>query len=765
MNRMYEQGTGQNVQTGMTPYPALMPGMSPGGDSLFHILWRGWWLILLSTALAAGGAYFYLQRVAPTYTSASWLLVEKIGRTQPLNIPDVGSTSNNLLPTQALLITSSAILVEAVQDPDCLTLPSLASAENPLAYLSDALSAKAGKSTDIITVSAESEFSQDAAQIVNAVVKAYIAWHERNRALSAADQYKDLNTQFETRRKELQAKWKERMNLEERYPEVLRNAQERKDSLKLRLLEKELVQARLNVSDCNDYYEGLQRYRTEPNAFRYFAYGHPLSMPGPEDRGKRTRLEQELYSTQSLLEETLAAGIVKRSQMATLEEKIAQLQEDMAEWGKKFINSHLSLAKDALEKAQDKEKRLTESYQEESGQTNNVGEHDSEYRFIVSECELLQRLCNGLLEQINNFDLNSQFEGLRIHVLEWAVPSMKPSSPQKARIMGIGLVVGVMLGAGLAFVRDLRDHSVRSADEITAILGVPVLGAIPKTPKRKLMLHGRRAQFKSNSRESEAYRSVRTALFFGVPHDKAKTLLITSPGPLEGKTTLVSNLGVAMAHAGQKTLIIDADLRKPMQQRVFAMTEAGKGFTDVLAGEAGLEEAIRATEVEGLDVLASGKNVHNPSELLNGGAVARLLEQLRERYDRILVDSSPVGIVTDAQILANLCDLTLLVLRVKRSSRIVTQRARDALMTVGASLAGVVVNDVAKRDHRYSHYNGYGHYYSSNGKQNGSAVVTPKELPVDIAKSVKAKRPLEIASDCLIATDEERERDKPKQET
>jgi len=759
---MYQQGPNQLVQTGMTPYPALMPGMSPGGDSLFRILLKGWWLILISTALAAGGAYFYLQRVTPTYTSASSLLIEKIGPKQPLNVPDVGSTSQNLLPTQALLITSSRILVEAAQDPNLLTLPSFAKAENPLAYLSKALSAKAAKNADIITVSAESEFSNDAAQMVNATVKAYIAWHEHNRALSAADQYKDLNAQFETRRKELQAKWEERLRFEERYPEVLRNAQASRISVDSRAIEEQVVQARLRVSDCNEYYEGLKRYEEDPNAFRLFAYGHPASMAKGEDRAKQIQLQQELYSTQALLEEALAAGIVKRSHVATLEDKIVRLQNEIAEREKEFINRHLSLAKDELKKAQDKEKRLTERYHEESGQPNNVGEHDSEYRFLVSECELLQKLCNGLLEQINNFDLNSQQEGLRIHVLEWAVPAMKPSSPQKARILGIGLVAGVMLGAGLAFVRDWKDHSVRSADEITAILGVPVLGAIPKTAKRKLMLHGRRARFKSNSRESEAYRSVRTALFFGASHDKAKTLLVTSPGPLEGKTTLVSNLGVAMAHAGQRTLIIDADLRKPMQQRVFAMNEAGKGLTDMLIGEAGLDEVIRTTDVEGLDVLASGRNVRNPSELLNGGAMASIFEQLRGRYDRILVDSSPVGIVTDAQILANLCDLTLLVLRAKKSSRIITQRARDALATVGASLAGVVVNDVPKRDHRYSHYNGYGAYYSSNGRKNETKSPRRRKS-VGVAKDDEVEPTLGIAADHTIGVEKEPKEDVPKE--
>ena len=183
-------------------------------------------------------------------------------------------------------------------------------------------------------------------------------------------------------------------------------------------------------------------------------------------------------------------------------------------------------------------------------------------------------------------------------------------------------MLGLLAGAGLALVRDWRDQRVRSADEITAMLGVPVLGAMPSIPRRSLTA---RSQLLAapNSGDAEAYRVIRTALFFGVPRDEARTVLVTSPAPLEGKTTLVTNLGIAMARAGQKTLILDADLRRPMQHRAFAMNGHNKGLSEVLDGTATLEEAIRHTVVPGLDVLASKHAVENPSELLSSSALRR----------------------------------------------------------------------------------------------------------------------------------------------
>ncbi len=340
----------------------------------------------------------------------------------------------------------------------------------------------------------------------------------------------------------------------------------------------------------------------------------------------------------------------------------------------------------------------------------------------------MESLCDSLLKQINALDVNASLAGLKIHVLEKAVPALKPSSPQPFRILPLGLMLGLLAGAGLALVRDWRDQRLRSADEITAILGVPVLGAVPSIPRRRLAA---RSQLLSapNSDDSEVYRVIRTALFFGVRRDEARTVLVTSPAPLEGKTTLVSNLGIAMARAGQRTLILDADLRRPMQHRAFAMNGHNNGLADVLAGTTTLEQAIRYTVIPGLYVLASRQIVENPSELLSRPAFARLLEEVARKYDRVLVDSPPVGIVADAQVLAALCDLTLLVLRADHSTRVITQHARDLLLTVGARVAGVVVNDVSVRDNRYSSYGAYSRYvghYGSDGGQTARNKLSPE---------------------------------------
>jgi capsular exopolysaccharide synthesis family protein len=188
-----------------------------------------------------------------------------------------------------------------------------------------------------------------------------------------------------------------------------------------------------------------------------------------------------------------------------------------------------------------------------------------------------------------------------------------------------------------------------------------------------------------------------------------------------------------MAQAGQRTLILDADFRRPMQHVIFETNHQDKGLSSVLAGTTTLEEAIQDTKIESLKMLPCGPDVPNPSEILNSETFARTLEQLSNKYDRIIIDSPPVIPVTDAQILAAICDVTLLVLRAEKSTRKISQRARDGLLSVGARILGIVVNDVPRKSGRYGYYyGGYGYYYNyyGDGRRKKKKLREREEVPV-----------------------------------
>jgi capsular exopolysaccharide synthesis family protein len=689
-----------------------MPGVAVNGEGLLPILWRSRWLILLALLLAGAGAYGYLLAVEPQYTGTARLLVEKIGTVRDRTAPvDLGAASANFLQTQTVLMTSPAVVARALHDPNVLSLPS-GEYTNYFRKLVGTLSAEVGKDGDVIDLSASSPHAEGAATIVNAVVRSYIQWHRENRQLSAADLHRDLSRQLDDRRLQLRDRRQERMTYEQRHPEVIESTRGGILSETLDLLKQELAAARVRVTERDSYHGGLQQYQSDPNKFWQYVLSGP-SAGVIREGAERGQIEAELRQTELTLSET-AAGLLPALKTRTkfLESRRQQLRERLGELDGAFIRNHIALAKAQADDATARERQLTKLYQEEFDKVQRVAGQNSEYAMMTAECDMLENLCNTLLKQISDLDLNS-LRGLSIHVLQWANPARRPSAPNPIEVIGIALALGILGGAGLSFVRDWRDQRVRSAAEITAILGAPILGTVPAL-SRRYRARAHELRFAGNSRESEAYRAIRTALLCGAPQEQAATLLVTSPGPLEGKTTLVANLAVAMAHAGQRTLIIDADLRQPMQSRTFAANERGLGLSDVLMGRAALQEVIRPTGIERLDVLPSGGSIPNASELLNSPAFAEMLEQLRHGYDRILIDSPPVGIVTDAQIIASRCGLTLLVLRADRSSRPLTQQARNALSIVGATIAGVVVNDVRRKNTRYGHQSGNGYHYGSH---------------------------------------------------
>ncbi len=719
---LHEFEAGDNGRNAGMGYPAPMSDMVTGhSGGLFDVLWRGRWLIVLSMIVAGAGAYGYLRRATPLYESVAQILVDKPNSQPRSDVPQpVGSTLGNYLATQASMITSPEIVAVALRDPNVLALPTF-SDPNYVQGLIGTLSAEASKKADIIQIRASSAHPEDAAHMVNALVRAYVRWHEANRQLSTADLLKDLNRQLEQRMTELNRKRQTRVLFEQRNPQVVERTRSGSFSRKLELVKDDLVVAQLNRMQQDAYYERLVGLASEPNQFRQYVHGQLASLVSAADDGERGRVAESLSKTRQQLEELSAIGTAQRSQLTMLQDREKQLKERMTTLDKEFMQRCLTVAKAVKEDAGTREQLLTKMYEAELEKVQSVTLQDSEYAFILSECQTLENVYSSLLAQINSLDLNAQLEGLNVHVMAKAVPATVPFSPQPGRIIGMGLMLGLMAGAGLSLLRDWRDQRVRSADEVVALVGAPILGAIPSIPRRALAQSGQRLQLASNSQTSEACRAIRTALLYGVHGQQATTILVTSPGPLEGKTTLVNSLAIAMAQAGQKTLIVDADLRKPAQRRLSSGNGSDVGLTDVLTGTAALDQAIHVTETDGLNVLASGQSPPNPAELLNSRAFAALLEQLKGRYDRILVDSPPVAMVTDAQILATLCGSTLLVLRAEKSSRLLTQRARDALLAVGVRVAGAVVMDVPPKAGRYSYYSGYGYYHPHQGSNGHKA--------------------------------------------
>ncbi len=208
---------------------------------------------------------------------------------------------------------------------------------------------------------------------------------------------------------------------------------------------------------------------------------------------------------------------------------------------------------------------------------------------------------------------------------------------------------------------------------------------------------------------SEAYRVLRTNIQYSSVDKPLKTIVITSAGPMEGKSTTIANLAVTFAQAGRRTLLIDADLRKPMIHRVFQILNY-HGLTNLIATQDELNSYIRRDIVENLDIITSGTIPPNPSEILNSKTMKNFMERIKSNYDIVLIDSPPVGSVTDASVISTYVDGTILIVKSGKAEINAVKRAKETLERVNANIIGVVLNHFEKKNFGNDYY--YQYYYS-----------------------------------------------------
>jgi len=714
---MISQGENNNTAVDYGSNIGMPSTVGIMSESLIQVIWRNRWIILLTTIAALVIAFIYVLKATPIYSSTSRIYVEQSGPKILTEVEGFMTQSKNYLYTQAELLRSTPILSSALEKPGMKQMKIFHKVDNVIAYLKKkALNISVGKKDDIISISSDSPDPVEAAHLVNAVVDSYITYHATRKRSTSAEILKILRIEKDKRSTELTEKLKAMMDFRKEHEALA--FESRQGNLVIERLERlstVLTEAQLSTIEAESTYKSTKEMISDPTKLKQYIEAQRATGTYLTTYSEKAELKSKLELLELRLANRSRQVAPGHPAIVAFKNDIERTKTQIADLDIQFAKAQLAVAEQQSLAAKERENQISKYYDDQRQQTLALNEQFAQYTILQSDWEQAKKLCDILDDRIKELNVTEDVGVLNISILEAAHPASTPSAPQKARYMAVALVMGLMLGGGLALLRDWMDQKLHSAEEISTILGVPVLGVVPSMSKREdVMERGRKVYLDSKSSWAEAYRTIRTAVFFGAPKGEAKTILVTSPAPSDGKTTLVSNLAIAMAQAGQKTLILDADFRKPMQHNIFGINHEHIGLSSVLAGATKLQEAIQSTEVKGLELLTRGPEVPNPSEILNSNSFAKLLELLSSKYDRIIVDSPPVTPVTDALIVAAICDITLLVLRAEKSTRKMSQQARDGLLSVGAHLLGVVVNDVTKKG-RYGYYSGYGNYDSYYG--------------------------------------------------
>ncbi|MGO8734247.1 MAG: GumC family protein [Terriglobia bacterium] len=463
-----------------------------------------------------------------------------------------------------------------------------------------------------------------------------------------------------------------------------------------------------------------------------------------------TAAQNERMQKQSLYEQvsskdSQAALIAQNELLQRLEEKLADLRgqyvDALGQYGPNFPkvlrlrdqvkedqsaiererNRVLARIRNDYQAAQAREKLLSAAVGQEKVAVGNLSQLLIQHNLLKHEFETNQQLYESLLKHLKDATVSAGLRATNIHIVD---PALVPTAPVRPKIMNniaVGLLVGLVLGVTFAFVRESLDNSMKSAEDLERLIPAPALAVILKSGPSWRRIGRGKSQPSSSSVElvvlkrplsslAESYRSLRTAVLLSTAPRPPQALLVTSAQPGEGKTCTAVNLALGLAQRGVPVLIVDADMRRPGVSRGLDMPENGKGLSSVLSGAHSLDEVLRQYEAApNLWVLPAGPRPPNPADLLASPTMAKVLQELRQRFEHVVVDSPPLLLVTDATIVSTLVDGVVLVVESGVTTSGAVVRAHKILESAGGRILGTVLN---KLD--LSHDGYYGTYYRSS---------------------------------------------------
>lgn len=668
-------------------------------DGVLRILLRRWKLVAGSVVACLLLSAIYLIAATRVYQSKSLVLVEPGGPQLmgEANGANDAQANLNFLYRQVQVIKSTPVLALTLARDDVQQSKTLKPVDNGFQFLEDNITAEVGRDDALITINAFSPHKEDAKLLVNAVTEEYIRYQTKSRKGTVQEALAILTGEKEKVDKQLDGNKKKLFELR-RSRQVTGSNEEKGDIQVQRLaaLSDALTKAQIETLNAKAMYdEGSASLGKDPNKLAALARLEANGGGAPAgEAGENNSLRAELLEWQAYLQNMQQQFLPNHPRVQAAQRRVDQLQIlYIAALGRRVKANRQK--EDDLAKAYEAQQRIV------IARSADV----AEYEQIQAETNRQESQLGDLQKKISELNVQGAATGMNIQVIEKGKEPVKPYSPDSKKTLAVALIVGLMLGVMLACLRDWSDPRLHSAEEVTAALGLPVLGQVPKMAGDLApSVRGQTILVDPASEVAEACRSLRTAFHFGAKGRNAKTVLVASPNSGDGKSTLVSNLAIAIAQTGRKVLVIDADLRRPSQHEIFGVEDAD-GLSTVLTEEKDPTGSIQKTTVANLDVLPCGPIPENPAEILNSPHFADMLEELSDKYDHVIIDSPPVVGVTDARIIAASCDATLLVLKAESTNRKLAELTRDGLLSVGGQLLGVVLNGVPSTG--AANYGGY----------------------------------------------------------
>jgi polysaccharide biosynthesis transport protein len=703
-------------------------GELPGSKIDFRAYWRTirkrWPFVVLSMIVATVVAFVYTYRQPKIYESTCQLIIEPMA---PQILPgskdvvELGTgtfwANREFYETQYRIIQSTTVGQRTAEKLGLQYDPDYAGVVGPshdLAALgrvvASQLAVKPLKDSRLALITATDTKPQRAALLANTVADTYIEYnldYKLEGARSAmswlAEQESDLKRQLEDSELKLYQFKKDRNLLA-----VSLDDKQSMLSSNLASVNTKLTDLHIKLLELDAKRKMIQRARNN--------IVDEETLPEIHDNGTISSLRASFVQLSKEYGELSSKYGPEHPKMKAI---VAQMDSIKKSYEQEIDAVLISFEK-GYQELLDNEHSLRALMEQQKNEAIEVSKIEMEYKPLQRSSEQNDKMYSLIASRQKEIDITGPMKTNNVRVLERAVVPGAPVRPKPVQNLLLGLAFGLGVGIGLAFVIEALDNTLKTQADVEQFLGTAVLGLVPiigGAPGNEPVQAGDNLRERDlgvfldpKSVAAECCRSIRTNILFMSPDRPLKTMVVTSPSPQEGKTTTAINLGVTMAEAGGRVLIIDTDMRRPRLHRSFGVPNQ-VGISTVIVGKATLEEAIKRTDVPNLDVLTCGPVPPNPSELLHTERFRVVLADCAKLYDRIILDSPPTSAVTDPAVLGNLADGVVLVIKAGETTRESAMHARRQLATAKARLFGVVVNAIDFSNPAYGYEYYYRNYY------------------------------------------------------
>jgi len=737
------------------PAPTVLPWdqvpREPHLLDYFIILRKHQWLVLTFLLTVVTVVTIASFKMKPVYVATARVEVDRETQNtiqfQDANAYDEFVDMDNYLETQTKILQSETLALQTIKSLDLARYPEFGGSSAPfnfsqagsaakrpaiLGAFLGSLSVKRVPNSRLIEVSFEAHDPQLAAQVVNAHLQDYIESNFRSKYDATTQASNWLSSELEELRIKVEKS------------EDARLAYERENQI-WQIDEKQDITTQ-KLGDLSKAVTDAQTELAEKEAlYRMALSGNVDALPAARDSG----VIQDLLKRKADLDEQYADAI---NQYGPNFPKVQRLLDQQKEVSDNLEKARKTIADGVIQDyntAQSHVALLQEALDKQKAEANDLAEKLVQYNILQHDAEANKQLYDGLLQKLKEAGITAGLRSSNIRIVDPALVPSSPSRPQKARNIMLAFLIGIVGGVGLAIFREYLDNTVKSPDDIETLTGLPSLAVVPALPGMNGQ-HGKLARLtgetsvqagagprvellsyvQPKSQISEAFRALRTSLLLSQAEHPPQAILVTSALPREGKTTAAVNLAVTLAQLGDRTLLMDSDLRKPGVRRALNLT-VGKdsGLSSYLAGVCTLDEIlIPHPTINNLTALTTGPIPPSPADLLSSHRMREALAELRRRFKFVVIDSPPIMAATDAVVLSSLTDGVLLVVRSGETPKEAFTRTRDLLSGVKSRLLGVVLNavDSSAPDYYYS----YRYYPYAYGYGYGEDVRRGPELHV-----------------------------------